>query len=100
MRRRGGCPMSDEEVGGRLAALPTRFGEPRGEVMLEPAAVAAMLRLKELGWGTKRIARELGASRGTVKRYLAAGGWRPFKSPTRKKRLHRLQEWPGEAVPP
>jgi transposase len=84
---------SDQEAQGRLAALPTRFGEPRGEVMLEPAAVAAMLRLKELGWGTKRIARELGASRGTVKRYLAAGGWRPFKSPARQKRLDGLEDW-------
>jgi transposase len=52
-----------------------------------------MLRLKELGWGTKRIARELGASRGTVKRYLTAGGWRPFKSPARKKRLDGLDDW-------
>ena len=85
--------MSDEEVGGRLAALPTRFEEPRGEVMLEPEAVAAMVRLKELGWGTKRIARELGANRGTVKRYLAAGGWQPFKSPERKKRLDGLEDW-------
>jgi len=88
--------MSDQEAQGRLAALPTRFGKPRGEVMLEPAAVAAMLRLKELGWGTKRIARELGASRGTVKRYLAAGGWRPFKSPARKKRLGGLEDWLAE----
>jgi hypothetical protein len=31
--------------------------------MVEPEAVAAMLRLKELDWGTKRIARELGFSR-------------------------------------
>jgi transposase len=85
--------MSDEEVGGRLAALPTRFEEPRGEVMLEPEAVAAMVRLKELGWGTKRIARELGANRGTVKRYLAAGSWQPFKSPERKKRLDGLEDW-------
>ncbi len=85
--------MSDEEVGGRLAALPTRFGEPRGEVMLEPEVVAAMVRLKELGWGTKRIARELGANRGTVKRYLAAGGWQPFKSPERRKRLDGLEDW-------
>jgi hypothetical protein len=30
--------------------------------MVEPEAVAAMLRLKELGWGAKRIARELGVS--------------------------------------
>jgi hypothetical protein len=32
--------MSDHEARGRLAALPTRFGEPLGEVMLEPAAAA------------------------------------------------------------
>lgn len=40
-----------------------------------------MLRLKELGWGTKRIARELGVSRGTVKRYLDAGSWQHSRSP-------------------
>ncbi len=31
--------------------------------MLEPEEVSAMLRLKELGWGAKRIAQELGVSR-------------------------------------
>jgi transposase len=67
--------------------------EPRGEEMVEPEAVAAMLRLKELGWGAKRIARELGVSRGTVKRYLEAGGWQPFKTPRRKKRLDGLEDW-------
>ena len=32
----------------------------RGEVMREPDEVAAMIRLKALGWGVRRIARELG----------------------------------------
>jgi hypothetical protein len=41
--------------------------------MVEPEAVAAMLRL--MGWTWKRIARELGISRGRFKRYLRAGGW-------------------------
>ena len=45
--------------------------------MLEPEAVVAILRLKELGWGSKRIARELGVSRTTVRDYVAAGGWTP-----------------------
>jgi hypothetical protein len=49
---------------------------PRREEMVEPEAVAAMLRLKGLGWGSKRIARELGVSRGTVKR---RGCWRRSK---------------------
>ena len=43
--------------------------------MLAPDEVAAMVRLHGLGWGSKRIAGELGCSRNTVKRYLAAGGW-------------------------
>ena len=42
--------------------------------MLEPDEVTAMLRLRKLGWGSKRIARELGCSRTTVKRYV--GRWR------------------------
>jgi hypothetical protein len=33
----------------------------------------ASVQLHRLGWGTKRIASELGCSRNTVKRYLAAG---------------------------
>jgi transposase len=61
--------------------------------MVEPEGVAAMLRLKELGWGSKRIARELGVSRGTVKRYLEAGGWQPFKSPQRRKLLDGHADW-------
>ena len=61
--------------------------------MVEPEAVAAMLRLKEAGWGSKRIARELGVSRTTVKRYLQAGGWRPFKKPKREKLLEEHGDW-------
>jgi transposase len=61
--------------------------------MVEPEAVAAMLQLKGLGWGSKRISRELGLSRGTVKRYLEAGGWQPFKKPVRKKLLDGHEAW-------
>jgi len=61
--------------------------------MVEPEAAAAMLRLKEAGWGAKRIARELGLNRGTVKGYLRAGGWRPFKQPVREKLLDGLEDW-------
>ena len=43
--------------------------------MRAPDEVAAMLRLRALGWGTRRIAAELGCNRETVRRYLAAGGW-------------------------
>jgi AraC-like DNA-binding protein len=44
-----------------------------GEEMRAPEEVETMLRLNGLGWGTKRIAAELGCSRNTVKRYLKQG---------------------------
>ena len=48
------------------------WGElPRREVMQTPDEVAAMLRLKSLGWGIERIARELGCSHMTVRRYVS-----------------------------
>jgi len=43
--------------------------------MQTPEEVAAMLRLKALGWGIKRIAKELGCSHMTVRHYVAQGGW-------------------------
>ncbi len=55
---------------------PHSRGElPRREVMQTPEEVAAMLRLKALGWGIKRIARELGCRHMTVRHYVAQGGW-------------------------
>lgn len=74
-------------------AGPLRGEEPRREVMLEPEEVTAMIRLHRLGWGTKRLARQFGCSRTTAKRYVAAGGWRPFAAPRRTKRLDGLEGW-------
>ncbi len=61
--------------------------------MLEPDEVAAMTRLHRLGWGTRRLAQEFGCSRTTVKRYVAAGGWRAFATPQRASKLDGLEEW-------
>nr|WP_219983316.1 IS21 family transposase [Halomonas sp. A11-A] len=61
--------------------------------MQSPEDVAAMLRLKACGWGTQRIADELGVSRNTVKRYLRQGGWAPYARPQRSKSLEGLEEW-------
>jgi transposase len=61
--------------------------------MLEPGAVSALLRLKELGFGTRRIARTLGISRNTVKSYIEAGGWRTYKLPARRKILDGQESW-------
>ena len=43
--------------------------------MRTPDEVVAILRLHDQGWGTRRIAREIGCDRETVKRYLASGPW-------------------------
>lgn len=41
--------------------------------MIEPDAVRQLRELETKGWGTKRIARELGIARNTVRRYLRQG---------------------------
>jgi transposase len=66
------------------------------EVMRTPDEVAAMLRLKGLGWGVKRIAREVGCSPMTVRRYLAEGGYAPYRRRGRPRRLAGLEDWLAE----
>lgn len=73
-----------------------RVSEPRREEMRTPDEVTVMLRLKDLGWGVRRIAAELGCSHMTVRRYLAAGGWAPPRSPARPKALDGLDAWLAE----
>lgn len=61
--------------------------------MLEPEAVTTIVRLGELGWGAKRIAKELGVARNTVRRYLTAGGWVPYRQPERTGVLAGHETW-------
>jgi len=65
----------------------------QGEEMLQPDEVAAMVRLHELGWGAKRLAKEFGCARNTVRRYLRAGGTVPFAKPARKSAFDGLDDW-------
>ncbi|KPF77745.1 IS21 family transposase [Novosphingobium sp. AAP93] len=65
----------------------------RGEDMLPPDEVAAMVRLHELGWGAKRLSKEFGCARNTVRRYLRAGGVVPFTKTERKTAFDGLDEW-------
>ncbi len=74
----------------------SREGLPRREVMQTPEEVAAMLRLKGLGWGIKRIARELGCSHMTVRHYVARGGWAPYRGRGRPCKLAGLEDWVAE----
>jgi len=71
----------DEEVemGSSENHVVPRAEVPRGDEMRTPDEVAAMLRLKALGGGIKRIARELGCSHMTVRRYVAEGGYVPYR---------------------
>jgi transposase len=66
--------------------------------MRTPDEVAAMQRLHGLGWGTRRIAAEIGCNRETVQRYLAAGGWAPCRVPTRPSLLVGQTDWLDERL--
>ena len=47
---------------------------PLAEVpMVEQELVRRMRALREAGWGSKKIAREVGVARNTVRRYLRGG---------------------------
>jgi len=69
---------------------------PRGEGMLTPEEVTAMVELHRLGWGSKRIAAAFGCARNTVKRYIAAGGWVGYRQPSRQRHLAGLESWLAE----
>lgn len=58
-----------EEQQGKMAAPQV----PEVVEMVEPEVVRQLRGLAELGWGPKRIARELGLARNTVRRYLREG---------------------------
>lgn len=75
-----------------MEARPVEAGR-RGETMLAPQEVQRMLALQALGWGAKRISRELGCSRNTVREYLRQGGWRPMDVSARGSALEPHREW-------
>ena len=68
----------------------------RREVVRTPDEVAAMLRPRALGWGTRRIAAEFGCSRDTVARYVGPGGWAPPRVARRPRALDGLEGWLAE----
>ena len=72
---------------------PTAYTTPRRHEMKTPDDVAVIGRLHQLGWGSRRIASELGIARNTVKRYIRDGGWSPYKKPDRVRCLEQVEDW-------
>ncbi len=68
------------------------------ETMLTPQEVQRMLALSALGWGSKRISRELGCSRNTVREYVRQGGWRSMDVASRAGALEPHREWLAERL--
>jgi len=66
--------------------------------MLAPQEVQKMMALSALGWGSKRICKELGCSRNTVREYLRRGGWRPMDVQGRAGALEPHREWLAERL--
>ena len=81
----------------RLGVFPHGM-DGRRQLMRAPDEVAAMLRLHNLGWGSRRIAAEVGCNRETVQRYVAAGGWTSWRVPTRPSLLAAHVEWITERL--
>ena len=67
-------------------------GRPRAQ-MRKSDEVEAMLHLRALGWGLRRIAREFGCSKNTVKRYVAADGWMAYSRRAGGGKLEDREAW-------
>ena len=67
-------------------------GRPRAQ-MMKSDEVEAMLHLRALGWGLRRIAREFGCSRNTVRRYVAADGWMAYSRRSGGGKLEDQAAW-------
>lgn len=73
------------------------LSDTSGKSMLMPEDINTIIYLHKEGWGTKKIAQELGISRNTVKRYLKQGGWQPYRAPCRTQSLGGLKGWLQES---
>jgi len=64
-----------------------------GGHMQKPEVVEQVFALKAQGNGQKTIARELGISRNTVKKYLKQKCWQPYKKSKKPRSLDGLEKW-------
>src|SRR6476620_6424942 len=82
----------DIPMDGVVQAFPVIDSTGR-QVMQTPEDVAQMLRLKAAGLSIKHVARKMGCSKNTVRRYLRGGGWVAYKRPERRRTLRGLEPW-------
>jgi transposase len=69
------------------AALQVPVGQGTDGVMVDPEIVRQIRSLTAYGWGARRIGRELGVARGTVRRYLRAGDAAEMQQRPSRRRL-------------
>jgi transposase len=81
-----------ERVSDRVVSLPSEAGSAE-EQMLKGDLVREMIARKERGEGIKRIARELGVDRKTVRRWLRQGGWQPRRKGPRQRPIDQFTEF-------
>ncbi|MGI6783482.1 MAG: IS21 family transposase [Aminivibrio sp.] len=63
-----------------------------GEIIQE-CEVSTIIGLHKRGWKIRAIARELGVSRNTVRKYLRNGGVHEYQKPERRGVLYGMEEW-------
>jgi transposase len=80
----------DDKVSGCTPSLEPMVLETAVQT---PQDVEAMQRLSAAGWGRRRIAKELGCSPETVRKYLRQRGWQPYGKPCRNTVLDGQREW-------
>jgi transposase len=87
-----------KEVQDRIVSPLTEVGSAE-ERMVGAELVREMVARRERGQGVKRIARELGVDRKTVKRWLRLGAWRPRRPQQRARQLDRFAEFLKQRAP-
>src|SRR6516164_1966599 len=87
-----------EEAQDRIGSPSTETGGTE-ERMLGADLVREMVARQERGEGIKRIARELGVDRKTVKRWLKLGGWQPGQRRRRARQLDCFAEFIKQRAP-
>jgi transposase len=87
-----------ERVSDRVVSLLSEAGSVE-ERMLQGDLVREMVARKERGAGIKRIARELGVDRKTVRRWLRLGGWQPRRKGPRRRPIDQFTEFIAQRGP-